>query len=143
MALWLLLVACILDRTGQSGTSRYQQELMEVSQRVSSLELRADNAEMRVSQLEEVTRARGHDEILQLENLDEIRGELARVRGDLEVLGHENEQAVEAKQAREEDVIFRLEWLESRATALEETLGVEPAATMAGVIPTEAGSESA
>ena len=77
---WLML-ACILDRTGQSATQRMQRELMDHRTRIQNIERQFIQVEARVNQLEELTHSRGKKELMQLENLDELQSEVVRLRG--------------------------------------------------------------
>jgi TolA-binding protein len=121
-----LLSGCVWDRTGQSATEAWRREMAIQSTRTQSLQAAVEDALVRVEQLEEVTRARGQDEILRMETMDQLRNEVARLRGDLEVLQHEAGLSSEQVGSFREDAEFRLAWLESRAEALEESLGLEP-----------------
>ncbi len=121
-----LLTGCVLDRTGQSVTEAYRRDMILHATRLNNLENQFDNIESRTAQLEELTRARGQEEILAMETLQEIRGEVSRLRGDVEVLGHDYGVTSEAFAALSEDAAFRLAWLEDRAGQLEDKLGVSP-----------------
>jgi TolA-binding protein len=122
----LLLSGCVWDRTGQSATEAWRRDLAIQSTRTQSLQAAVEDALVRVEQLEEVTRARGQDEIMRMETVDQLRNEVARLRGDLEVLQHEAGLRTETSGMFREDAEFRLAWLEARAQALEESLGLEP-----------------
>ncbi len=122
----LFLAGCVWDRTGQSATEAWRREMAIQSTRTQTLQAAVEDALVRVEQLEEVTRARGQDEILRMETMDQLRNEVARLRGDLEVLQHEAGITTESSGAFREDAEFRLAWLEARAQALEESLGMEP-----------------
>ena len=121
-----LLTGCVLDRTGQSATEAFRREIILHATRLNNLENQFDNLEARTSQLEELTRARGQDEIMAMETLEELRTELARLRGDVEVLNHEYGISSETLGALGEDASFRLAWLEDRAAQLEDNLGINP-----------------
>ncbi len=121
-----LLGACVWDRTGQSATEAWRREMAIQTTRTQTLQAAVEDAFVRVEQLEEVTRARGQDEILRMETTDQLRNEVARLRGDLEVLQHEAGISTESSDQFRENSEFRLAWLESRAQALEESLGLEP-----------------
>lgn len=122
----LVLAGCVWDRTGQSATEAWRREMAIQSTRTQTLQIAVEDALVRVEQLEEVTRARGQDEILRMETMDQLRNEVARLRGDLEVLQHEAGISTESSGQFREDAEFRLTWLEARAQALEESLGLEP-----------------
>jgi len=123
---WLLGGGCVLDRTGQSATAGLHRELAVHSARIQNVEAGFDSLDGRVAQLEELTRDRGQEEILRMETLDQLRQEVARLRGDLEVLQHESDQLTLDGFTRDEDATFRLTWLETRATQLEAVMGLEP-----------------
>jgi tol-pal system protein YbgF len=120
-----LLAGCVMDRTGQSASEQYKRELTKQGTRVANLEGQFDRMDDRVSQQEELTMARGQEEIMRMESLDQVRQEVARIRGDFEVLAHENDQRSADSVARDEDYSFRVQWLESRADQLEKSLGVK------------------
>jgi len=122
----LLLGGCVWDRTGQSATEAWRREMAIQSTRTQTLQAAVEDALTRVEQLEEVTRARGQDEIMRMETVDQLRLEVARLRGDLEVLQHEAGLSTESSDLFRDDAEFRIEWLEARAVALEEALGLEP-----------------
>jgi TolA-binding protein len=126
LLLSMFLAGCVWDRTGQSATETWRREMAIQSTRTQTLQAAVEDALVRVEQLEEVTRARGQDEIMRMETLDQLRNEVARLRGDLEVLQHEAGLSTESSGKFREDAEFRLAWLESRAQALEESLGMEP-----------------
>lgn len=133
-----LLGGCILDRTGQSATEIYRRELQTHAAHLQTLDTALDKADARVAQLEELTRARGQDEIMKMENMDQLREEVARLRGELEVLNHDWQQGSKAREAHTTDVQYRLDWLESRAGQLEKSLGLKtpPPPNAAGVTAT-------
>ena len=127
-ALSLLGGGCVLDRTGQSATEALRREMAMQSARVANVEATFTSIDQRVSQLEELTRARGQEEIMRMETLDQLRGEVARIRGDVEVLSHEADELTLDGYSRDEDANFRIVWLEQRAMQLEKALGLEPPA---------------
>lgn len=146
----VVMTGCVLDRTGQSATEAFRRDMVLHATRLNNLENQFDNLEARTSQLEELTRTRGQDEIMAMESLEELRSEVARIRGDVEVLGHDYSVTSESFSALGEDAAFRLAWLEDRAAQLEENLGVNPPPppeieSPAAVAPEggEAGAESA
>lgn len=129
LALFLLTSGCVLDRTGQSASEIYRRELALQGAAVTNFESQIDNVEGRLRQLEELNRAQGQEEILKMETLEQVRGEVARMRGEVEVLQHNFGQQGTDTLARQEDASFRLLWLEQRADELERSLGLEtPAA---------------
>lgn len=133
----LLLLACVLDRTGQSASANYERELALAQTRTQELESQNDNLEGRIDQLEEVNRYRGQQEARKLENMDQVQQEVQRLRGSVEELEHRIETGEEADLAWEEDITFRLTYAEDRLAALETTLGLEPPDPDDGSEPTE------
>jgi len=144
LILSLFLAGCVWDRTGQSATEAWRRDMAIQSTRTQTLQGAVEDALVRVEQLEEVTRARGQDEILRMETMDQLRNVVARLRGDLEVLQHEAGITTESSGQFREDAEFRLMWLEARAQALEESLGMEPVEppTVADVDPDDTGLDS-
>lgn len=121
----LLLIACVLDRTGQSATSRYDKDLAEHQSRIRDLESLGEDVGRRVAQLEEVTRARGQEDILEMETVEELRGEVARMRGEFEILDHDYRTFETASLGAQTDVDERLLYSETRATAVEKAFGLK------------------
>jgi TolA-binding protein len=125
----LLLLACVIDRTGRSGPKQMADTLAEHGRRIRELEVVSEDMARRVGQLEEVTRARGQDEILKMETMEQLRSEVARVRGDLEVLQRDYEVSSTSGTGFQQDVDTRLLTTESRLAAVEKSLGIKPAAS--------------
>ena len=121
-----ILPSCVVDRTGQSATEAYQREMAIQATRVQAVQSSLKDTARRLEQIEEVTRARGQDEIMRMESIDQVRAEVARLRGDLEVIQHEVGLDVEFSGKFQEDADYRLAYLETRAAALEEALGLQP-----------------
>jgi tol-pal system protein YbgF len=131
----LVSLACVLDRTGQSSTAALQREIRDNGVRIHNVEQQFVQVEARVNQLEEHTRSRGQQKILQMETLEELRSEVARLRGEVEVLSHASGQGAKSIKGRVDDAQFRVLWLESRADQLERSLGMKTPAPPA--MPTE------
>ena len=125
--LWLTLITlgCVLDRTGQSSTSALQREIRDNGVRIHNVEQQFVQMEARVNQLEEHTRSSGQQKIMQMETLDELRQEMARLRGDVEVLTHNTGRDEQSMKGLVDDAQFRVMWLESRADQLERSLGLK------------------
>jgi len=138
---WLMLISmgCVLDRTGQSSTSALQREIRDNGIRIHNVEQQFVQVEARVNQLEDHTRSSGQQKILQLETLDELRMEVARLRGEVEVLSHTSGQGEKSIKGRVDDAQFRVLWLESRADQLERSLGMKTPAPPA--MPTESSEK--
>lgn len=125
----LLLTACVIDRTGQSQTGQMQKELSEHQRRVNELEAGSEDQSRRVGQLEEVTRARGQEEILKMDTMEALRKEVANTRGDFEVLQHDYGTFEAAGLGYQQDADWRMSYIELRVANLEKSLGVKaPAA---------------
>lgn len=135
-----LLSGCVLDRTGQSSTANFQRQIQEHAAKLETIDRELDKADARIGQLEELTRARGQDEIQKMESIDQIRDEVARLRGDLEVLNHDWESGKSAREASSTDEQYRLAWLESRADALEKSLGLRTPPPPTGLGASGAGT---
>ncbi len=131
----LLLGGCVLDRTGLSASEAWHREMAIQTTRTERLSSALDDVSLRVQQLEDVTRARGQEEIYRMETVDQLRDEVARIRGDLEVLQHENAQASDRSGRFLEDAEFRFGYVDTRLKALEAALGLQPPATVAGSTP--------
>ena len=116
----MLLLGCPKDRTGLSATSKVTENAKEVE----TLLLKIDEVERRIAQIEEVTRARGKQDIMKMENIEEVRIELANLRGDVETLQFNLGSMETSTVAQASDTTYRLTWLEERADVLEATLGL-------------------
>lgn len=136
----LLGLGCPKDRTGLSNTSMVIQN----SKEVENILLRVDEIERRISQIEEVTRAKGQQDIMKMEGVEQVRIEMANLRGDIETLQFHFSEVDQQVASQQGDTTFRLNWLEERAEALEETLGLEtpsPSNPPESVQPDEDGSQ--
>ena len=122
--LFMSLSACVLDRTGQSASTLYQATQGEQRVRMSNLENQFEALDRRLGQIEEYNRSRGQSEIMRMENLEDLREEVARMRGEMEVLQHDFDQGTLQELGRAADSDFRMLWLEDRAEALEQALGM-------------------
>lgn len=125
MILAPLLLACVIDRTGQSSTDQMRRELADHGRRVRELEVVSEDMSRRVGQMEEVTRARGQDEILKMETMEQLRQEVAHIRGDFEVLQHEYGTYEQAGIGYQQDSDYRMAYVEDRVGQLEKSLGVK------------------
>jgi TolA-binding protein len=121
-----LLAGCVLDRTGQSASEVFRRDLVLHATRLNNLENQFDRVESRVAQLEELNRSRGQNEILKMETIEEVRSEVARLRGEIEVINHTYGGSLTDLSALGEDASFRLAWLEDRAAQIEDNLGISP-----------------
>lgn len=123
--LTLLLLGCVLDRTGQSATDAYARALADHGRRVAELEAVSEDISRRVAQLEEVGRARGQEEILKMETMEQLRTEVANLRGDLETLAHDYQTYERAGIGFQTDSDWRMTYQEQRVAALEKSLGMK------------------
>ncbi len=123
---WWMMMACILDRTGQSASEQMRRELLDHRTRIQNLEHQFIQVEGRVNQLEDLTRSRGQSELVKMETIDDLRTEMARLRGEVEVVTHSVGTGAKDLQGRAEDAAYRLAWIESRADQLENALGLKP-----------------
>jgi tol-pal system protein YbgF len=123
--LFPLLLACVIDRTGQSSTDQMHKTLADHGRRLQELEVVSEDMSRRVGQMEEVTRARGQEEILKMETMEQLRQEVARIRGDFEVLQHEYGTYEQAGIGYQQDSDYRMVYLESRIGSLEKSIGVK------------------
>ena len=121
-----LTSGCVLDRTGQSATETYRRELALHGARMTNLEGELDEAAQRVGNLEQLNRARGQEEILKMETLEQVRGEVYRLRGEMEELRFNYDRSSSAGIAYQQDAAFRLAWLEARADQLETKAKLSP-----------------
>lgn len=132
----VLLVACVIDRTGQSATHAYEQQLADHGTRIREQESVAEDVGRRIGQLEEVTRARGQEEILKMETMEQLRGEVANMRGDLELLGRDYKDYENSSLGFQTDVDGRLLYLETRVANLEKAVGIKPPPMVTAVATT-------
>ena len=79
-AVFLLSLACILDRTGQSASTQMQREIRDNGVRIYNVEQQFVQVEARVNQLEELSRSKRQQKIVQSEALDQIREQMAANR---------------------------------------------------------------
>lgn len=124
----LLMFACVIDRTGQSATENLRKELADHGERIATMEVLTTDLNRRLTQLEEVARARGQEEILKMETMEQIRQEVARMRGDLEVLRRDYDTSTGAGSGFQADADWRLRYYESRIANLEKSLRITPPA---------------
>ncbi|MCK6504545.1 tetratricopeptide repeat protein [Myxococcota bacterium] len=139
----LVFGGCVLDRTGKSASEAWHREMLLQRTRTDNLEAQFTEVEARVDQLEELTRARGQEEILRMETLDQLRTEVANIRGEVEVISHDVVRRVDEGASRADDAAFRLQWLEDRAAQLEKSLGLKPTAPPVLVAATAEGGGQA
>jgi len=142
----LVLSACTMDRTGQSASEQYRKQMLMQATQIENLQSQVNDMGGRLDRLDELTHARGQEEVLRMETLEQVRGEVSRLRGAYEELKFGTERSGADSKARLEDAAFRLEWLDLRATQLEKNLGVRtPPPPDRGDVakPPEGGTETA
>jgi len=124
---WLILLSlgCVLDRTGQSASNQMQREIRDNGVRVYNVEQQFVQVEARVNQLEDLMRSRGQQKISQMETLEQVREQMGRLRGEVEVLSHASGEGKKDMAGQVDDARFRVLWLESRADQLERSLGLK------------------
>ena len=122
--MWLLgsflLLGCPKNKMGESATSI----IAEHSKNIESIYLRLDEVERRITEIEQVTRARSQDDIMNMTNMEQARMEMANLRGEMENLQFTIQRLQTTSASQSDDVQFRLQWLEDRADGLETTLGL-------------------
>ena len=138
---FLSIGGCVLNRTGQSASALYSEQYNEQRVRMSNIEGQFESLDRRMSQTEDFNRSRGQNEIREMETIEELRDELARMRGEFEVLQHEFDQSSLREMSSSEDTHYRLLWFEQRTSNLESALGMErperpTAGTMSGEVLT-------
>jgi hypothetical protein len=132
---WLLWAACVLDRTGQSVPAGMQRDLADHARRLRELEAVGEDMARRVGQVEEVTHARGQQDILQMETVEQLRQAVAGMRGELESLRHDYDAFEAAGLGFQGDADMRLLSVEGRVQGIERALGLKAPATVAAVAP--------
>ena len=128
------------NRLGQSGSTAVPNRA-----EFDALLLKTAEVERRIDQIEDVTRARGQQEIMELENLEQFRMEISNMRAELEEMSFAYRQTESSVRAQNKDSQYRLMWLEQRADALEQSLGMtsQPPALSAATNTTGQSTSSA
>ncbi len=127
-----LMTGCVMDRTGQSATESYRRELALQGAASDNLANQFTAVDARVAHLEEVGRSHGRQKIFEMDSLEELRREVANLRGEVEVLRNEYEQTTLDDFSRAESVDFQTRWIEARIAQLEGALGMEAVAPPSG-----------
>ena len=123
MFLLSLFFACPVDRTGQSISSLMRSDIQQNKQQLEKIEQQLLNYEKRLSQVENITKARGEADLMKLESIEQVRLELANFRNDLDLTKHASSENSEKLNTLTSDATFRLGWLEERTDQLESQLG--------------------
>jgi TolA-binding protein len=114
----------MVDRTGQSATSRLARESAIQTSRVQEVEKLVRRMSVRVSELEEVMSYRGEQDEMELENLEGIQMEIRRLRNDVETLLRAGVQGASETEAFRTDADARLRETGQRLERLERSLGL-------------------
>ena len=131
----LVLSGCMIDRTGQSATSRLAREASIQTNRVQDAEKLTKRLADRMTSIEEVIVYRGEQEELELENLEGIQMEIRRLRNDVETLQRAENQSSSATEAFRGDADIRITEAVTRLDRLEAALGMSPGTTAAVTAP--------
>ncbi len=118
----LTLSGCVIDRTGKSAVADWQRQLTMQDTRVAEVE-------RKIALMEASVRARGRQDVEALEDLTAIRGEVRRLRGELEIAQHQLRGLEDIAGAVRDESDIRLSGLEERLGELEVLLGVDMPAT--------------
>jgi TolA-binding protein len=119
-----MLGGCVIDRTGRSVTPEgLRRDMALQAMRSQALQAEIETVDSRILQLERVARARGQEVILQMESMDQMRQDVAAIRGDIEVVQHRAGMGTDQLSRLQEDADYRLAQLEQRARELEDLLG--------------------
>ena len=119
-----LLTGCVLDRTGKSTSSLMKNEIANSQKRLSQIDKQVRRLDDRLSEVEEANSRKGREDLEKLENVEQVRDEIASMRNEVEVLNYNFEKLSSSMDNQSTDVVFRLLWLEDRAKNLEKTLEV-------------------
>jgi len=125
LAILMALAQPSFAGSNTGATSEYARQVSTVSLRMAELEQLLVKAEQRIEQLEEVIRLQGKSEASRLDNLDEVNTEVARLRGQIEVMTFtldELQKKVDSDQLSRER---RMLHAEARLRQLEKFLGVK------------------
>lgn len=120
-------------RSNAAASAEYARQVSTANLRVAQLESQLADSLRRVDQLEEVIRLRGQDEASQLENIDQVNAELARLRGQLEVMQFQLDDLTGTVQADQIGRERRQLHDENRLTQIERFLNLQ-----APPVPTDA-----
>lgn len=127
--------ACVIDRTGQSAVSDWKRQLALQETRISDFD-------RRLGLLESSLRARGRQEAEKMDDLEGVRAEVRRLRGELELSQHRVTELEATTGVVRDEADIRLEGLGTRLAQLEAILGLEmPATAVSETQPT--GAEDA
>ena len=135
LLLGLISSGCMVDRTGQSATSRLAREASITANRVQDAEKLTKKLSDRLNSIEEVIVYRGEQEELELENIEGIQMEIRRLRNDVETLQRAEEQSRSATEAFRGDADIRIRETLQRLERLEASLGLSGVASAEVVEP--------
>lgn len=124
---------CVIDRTGQSAVSDWKRQLALQETQVSDFD-------RRLGLLESSLRARGRQDAEKMDDLEGVRAEVRRLRGELELAQYRLQGVEKITDVVRDESDIRLQGMEDRLEELEELLGVDMPAT---VVSTSAGQGTA
>lgn len=122
--LFLLLTSCVLDRTGKSATSMMKNEIANSQKRLSQIDKQVRRLDDRLSEVEAANSRKGREDLEKLENIEQVRDEIANMRNDVEILNYNFGNLATTVDNQSTDVLYRLLWLEDRAKNLEKTIEI-------------------
>ena len=107
-------------------TSEYARQVSTATLRVAQVEQELVVSQDRILQLEESIRLRGQSEAERLENIDQVNTEVARLRGQIEVISFQQSEIDSSSGDQQISWERRALHAESRMRQLESFLGVSP-----------------
>ena len=122
---FLLTSGCILDRTGQSTTHSIIREVQRAKVERQTVSAKITSLQKRIESLEVSNKSNSKIKILQIENIEELRTELANLSDSVEQMGFNIQNQDQTITALTEDSAFRLEEIEERTLSIEKKLGME------------------
>ncbi len=122
--------ACLVDRTGQSAVSDWKRQL-------ALQEAQLGDFERRLVLLETSLRARGRQEVENMEDLDGVRSEIRRLRGELEIAQNQVQALDEVAGVLQDESDIRLQSLEERLGQVEQLLGKDLPSTAVSLVDEE------
>ena len=121
---FILASACILDRTGQSTTHSIIREVQRAKVERQTVGAKITALQKRIESLEVSNKSNSKIKILQIENIEELRSELANLSDAVEQMGFNIQNQDQTITALTEDSAFRLEEIEKRTQSIENALGI-------------------
>lgn len=109
-----------------AATAEYARQVSTATLRVAQLETELAKSQQRIEQLEDVIRVQGQSEASRLENIDEVNTEVARLRGQIEVIQFQLDDMKLLVEATQIGTERRQLHDEKRLAQIESFLGVKP-----------------